>query len=176
MNKNYLTYKGVIHFDPENVTRKHLNQSDWKRMAMILIDGEMTELYAWFIEKRYNLKLNKPLRNAHISFINDSINDIKKGLNCTDQEAELVWRQVKEKWDGKEVEITLNVDARSNAEHWWLVVPEEERTLLHSIRAELGLGRPFFGLHMSIGYVNEKNIEHSKYILGLINKYGEEYN
>jgi hypothetical protein len=28
----------------------------------------------------------------------------------------------------------------------------------------IGLSRPFFGLHMSIGYANEKNIEHSIYI------------
>jgi len=174
--KNIITYKGTIHFDPQNVTRKHLNQSDWKRMAIVLFDGEITSLYAWFIEKRYNLKLNKPLRGPHVSFINDSINDIRKGLTCTEQEAEILWESTKNKWDGKEIDIVLNVDARSNSEHWWLVVPEEERKLLHSIRNTLGLSRPYYGLHMSIGYANEKNIEHSKYILNLITKYGNEYN
>ncbi|NPV12853.1 MAG: hypothetical protein HPY57_13865 [Ignavibacteria bacterium] len=174
--KNIITYKGIIRFDPDNKTKKHLNQADWKRMALVMIDGEISELYAWFIEKRYNLKLNKPLRGAHVSFINDSVNDIRRGLNCSESEAEVIWNSVKNKWDGKEIEISLSVDARSNAEHWWLVVPEEERKLLHSIRQELGLGRPYWGLHMSIGYANEKNIEHSKYILNLINKYGNEYN
>jgi len=42
--------------------------------------------------------------------------------------------------------------------------------LLQSIRTELGLGKPFFGLHMSIGYANEKNIEHSEYLHDLIKK------
>lgn len=174
--ENCITYKGIIHFDPINVTKKHLNQSDWKRMALVLFEGEICELYTWFIEKRYNLKLNKPLRGSHISFINDSINDIKNALKCNEYEAELVWEQVKNKWDNKEIEISLNVDVRSNSQHWWLIVPEEERKVLHDIRAELGLGRPFWGLHMSIGNVNEKNIQHSEYILNLITKYGKEYN
>jgi hypothetical protein len=37
-----------------------------EKMAMILLDGDVTEYYAWFIQKRYNLILNKPL-GVHIS-------------------------------------------------------------------------------------------------------------
>jgi hypothetical protein len=37
-----------------------------EKMAMILLDGDVTEYYAWFIQKRYNLILNKPLRGAYI--------------------------------------------------------------------------------------------------------------
>lgn len=170
MKKNYITYKGKIHFDPVNKTKKHLSQADWKRMALVLFDGEICEYYNWFIEKRYNLKLNRPLRGAHISFINDSLRDMKNGLNCSEQEIEIIWKSVKEKWDGKEIEVVLDVDARSDAKHWWINIPQEERTLLHSIRAELGLGRPHWGLHMSIGYANERNIEQSKYIVDCINK------
>jgi len=61
---------------------------------------------------------------------------------------------------------------------------EEDREELHAIRAELGLGRPYYGLHMSIGRAEnfvdndkfipgaekakEMNIEQSKYIHRLI--------
>lgn len=174
--KELITYKGIIHFDPTDKTKKHLKQSSWKRMAMVLFNGDICEYYAWFIEKRYGLKLNKPLRGGHISFINDSINDIKIGNNCDDKQAEIIWNTVRDKWNGKEVKVTVTVDARSDSNFWWLNIPEKERKLLQSIRTELGLGRPFYGMHMTIGYVNEKNIEHSKYVLNLINKFGKEYN
>ena len=41
MKKNYITYKGTIHFDPVNKTKKHESQADWKRMALIMFDGEI---------------------------------------------------------------------------------------------------------------------------------------
>jgi hypothetical protein len=47
---------------------------------------------------------------------------------------------------------------------------------LLDIRSELGLGKPYYGMHMTIGYCNSKNEEHSRYIHGLITKYGEGYN
>lgn len=183
MEKNYITYKGIIHFDPVDKTKKHKFQSNWKRMALVMIDGELSEYYAWFLKKRYNLILNKPLRGAHVSFVNDSVNDMMKGLNCSEEEAELIWEQVKKKWDGVEIEICLDLDitgsenknAKDYGKHWWLRIPQEKREKLHDIRKELGLGRPFFGLHMSIGYANERNIEHSTYIINLINDYGKEY-
>ena len=87
-----VTYKGIIHFDPVNFTKKQTDQSSWKRVAMVMFDGEMTEYYAWFIKKRYDLVLNKPLRGAHVTFINDSLNDMKAGLQTEDEEyLELVW-------------------------------------------------------------------------------------
>lgn len=161
-----MPYPGVIHFDPVNVTKKHTNQATWKRVALVMFEGDVAEYYAWFVEKRYGLKLNKPLRGAHISFLNDSLNDMKIGLQLAQDDAvEQVWHQVKSKWDGQAVDIILDVDARSDAKHWWLNVADRE--LLHAIRAELGLGRPFYGLHMSMGYANERNLEHSKYIINL---------
>jgi len=175
--ENLITYKGIIHFDPVNVTKKHKNQADWKRMALVLIDGELCEYYSWFIKKRYSIELNRPLRGAHISFISDSINDMLKGLKCTEEEAEIVWNSVKNKYDGKEIDIVLNVDVRSSGDHWWLVLENEFREELHNIRIELGLTpRPFYGLHCSIGYANNKNVEQSKYIIECIRKYGVDFN
>ena len=167
---NIIKYKGKIHFDPVNHTKKHINQSSWKRIAMVMIDGDLCEYYSWFIEKRYSIILNKPLRGSHISFVNDSLRDMCSGLNCTEEEAENIWNEVKNKYDGLEVDIYLDLDVRSDSKHWWINIPNEYRDELHNIRKLLGLNHPFFGLHMSIGVVNEKNKLQSDYILSLINK------
>jgi hypothetical protein len=168
--KDRITLFGKIGFEPENKTKKHNSQSSWKRMAMVHIDGEVTEYYAWFIQKRYNLILNKPLRGAHISFINDSIKDFSQNGTKTMEEIDETWNNVKTKWDKQIIPVTLDLNPRSDDRTWWLNIPHDERELLHGIRAELGLGRPFWGLHMSIGYANEKNIYHSVYIHELIKK------
>jgi len=162
---NTIKLKGKIEFDPKNKTKKHNDQGAWKRVAMVLIDGEVSEYYAWFVNKRYNLPLNKPLRGSHVTFINDRTSTMNDK-----------WEEVKAKWDGKEVEVVISVDPRTDSFnegsscHWWFNIPEEHRTQLHDIRSELGLDRPRFGLHMSLGYANDKNKEHSKYIHKLILK------
>jgi hypothetical protein len=114
--------------------------------------------------------LNKPLRGAHISFINDSIKDLSVNGTKTIEEIDATWNAVKAKWDKQIIPITLDLSPRTDDRTWWLNIPHEERELLHRIRAELGLGKPFWGLHMSIGYANEKNIFHSIYIHDLIMK------
>lgn len=173
--ENYITYKGIIHFDPTNRTKKHLEQSTWKRMAIITIIGEVSEYYAWFLKNKYDLILNKPLRGSHISFINDSLNDMMKGLNCSEKEAEKIWDEVKKKWDGVEIEICLDLDVRGNSKHWWLNIPESKRKEIHNIRKEFGLDRPYWGLHMSLGHANEKHLKHSEYILsGIVNGFDDE--
>lgn len=159
---------GRIEFEPENVTKKHNLQASWKHIAMVLFEGDITNYYAWFIKKRYNLVLNKPLRGGHISFINDSFKDMSLNGHLSIDEVKEKWNEVKEKWNGVKVPITLSVSARTDGNHWWLNIPDEDRKDLHGIRAELGLGRPFFGLHMTIGYANEKYLEHSKYIHRLL--------
>jgi hypothetical protein len=161
-----ISYVGKILFEPENKTKKHLAQASWKKVAMVIFNGDIAEYYSWFLKKRFNLELNKPLRGAHITFINDSIDDL---LNRTGSvaEKEEAWNKLKEKWDGKEISVTLNLRPFSDVSHWWLIVDHKHRDELHAIRSEIGLGRPYFGLHMTIGYANEKNISHSKYINSL---------
>lgn len=78
------------------------------------------------------------------------------------------WDGVKEKWDGKEIPILLNLNVRTDGKTWWLNVDQEYRGLLQGIRDELGLGRPYYGMHLSLGYANEKNIQHSEYIHHLL--------
>jgi hypothetical protein len=165
MNNNLITYKGIIHFDPTNKTKKHELQSDWKRMALVMLSGEICEYYAWFIEKRFNLKLNKPLRNAHLSLINDSVNDIKKSTHLIDEEIVILWETVKNKWDNKEIEVVLDLDIRGNSKHYWMNAPKEKNIILSEVRNEIGLADPYYKFHVSIGYVNEKNREISEYVL-----------
>lgn len=172
---NIVTYKGVIHFDPKDKTNKHVEQSAWKKMALILIPGEVCEYYSWFLYKRYGIILNKPLRGAHISFINDSIRDIKSGSGVKEHEVEPLWNCLKERWDGKEIDIVLDLNPKSDASHWWFNIPEDDRKQLHDIRSAIGLDRPHWGLHMSIGYANDLNREHSEYIRSICTKYGNEY-
>lgn len=176
--KTTFDIKGKIIFDPPNITSKHERQADWKKVAMVEFDCDVRAYYRWFVKKRYNLILGETIRKAHVTFINDSHRDMgDEGLTK--------WEEVKKKWDGKEVEVSLSVDVRSDGVNWWLVVPEENRKELHEIRAELGLGRPYFGLHMTFGiamdskegdYENNvtrairKNVEHSKYIVDLLTK------
>lgn len=159
---------GKIVFEPVNYTKKHSMQASWKRIAMVFIDGDVTEYYSWFIKKRYNLTLNKPIRGAHISFINDSLRDMSNNGKKSLEEVDRIWNEAKTKWDGKYIPIMLSLDPRTSDKHWWLNIPPDYRDKLHQIRAEVGLGRPNFGLHMTIGLANEKNIEHSKYIHSLI--------
>ena len=184
---NTITYKGRIIFNPENLTRKHRNQASWKYMAIVVIGGDVSEYYRWFIKKRYDIELLTPIRGTHVSFINDSERDICTGLKCTPEEAESAWNNLMSKWNGKYVDITIDVDVKTNTEHWWAIIPNENREELHSIRSEIGLGRPFFGMHMTIGRaVNAKpqidnvdtngvkalkmNLEQSDYIHNLIKK------
>lgn len=139
-------------------------------MAMVFIEGDVCEYYAWFLRKRYSITLNKPIRGAHISFINDSMRDLTQNNDKSEEEILQLWEDVKTKWDGKEIDIVLDLNPKTDDRIWWLNIPNEEREGLQAIRNELGLGRPYFGMHMSIGYANEKNIEQSVYIHELIKK------
>lgn len=164
---NEVTYKGIIEFDLENLTNKHIKQADWKRTAMVILEGEIYQYYQWFLRKRYNLILNKPLRGSHISFINDRFTDVR-GETLEDKEK--LWNEVKNKYNGKSMNITLNTDFKTNTEHWWLNVTEQSRSDLQQIRSELGLNKPYFGLHMTVGYATHLNLEHSEYIHNLLKK------
>jgi hypothetical protein len=164
METKILHLTGKINFDVEDKTRKHLNQSSWKKVAMVMVDGEICEYYAWFINKRYNLKLNKPLRGAHVTFINDSMRELTKNGQLPEKTVLTQWEKTKQNWNNKTIPIAINLDPRTDGNHWWFNIPHEERELLQSIRTELGLGKPFYGLHLTVGYANERNIEHSIYL------------
>ena len=142
--------RGILDFEPEDVTRKHKNQSSWKRVAIIKTDCDLSRYYAWFLKKRFNLELNKNLRGTHISFISDRM----------DRD---LFNQVSLLFNGKEIDFYLETEPRSNGNHWWLRVYCSDA---ESIRETCGLSRePYFSFHLTLGKANEKNIEHSQYIL-----------
>ena len=153
--KNTIKISGIILFDPKELTSKQSRQGDWKKTAMVLLEPELnrndkgiTEYYAWFIKKKFNLPLQKPLRNGHVTFVSDRASDMNEN-----------WEKVKKKWNGKKIDITFHVDPflgiknrKGDYINWWLTIPYENRGELHSIRKELGLNEnPFFGLHLTIG-------------------------
>jgi hypothetical protein len=148
---------GILHFEPENKTRKHNSQASWKRVAMIMVPGDIHMYYSWFIKKRYSLELNKPLRGAHLTIINDSEREAPD------------FEKAKEIFDGKEVSFYVDPDPRTNGEHWWLraYCPEGE-----AIREVCGLRRePYFNFHLTLGHANEKVKDHSLYIFECIKRF-----
>ena len=72
-------------------------------------------------------------------------------------------------FENKEIIFYYNPIPVTNGEHWWLRVfcPESE-----NIREIMGLTRvPYFSLHLTIGYANNRNIEHSEYIERVCKRY-----
>lgn len=165
--KNKVIYKGKIQFDTPLITNKQIEQSEWKRTSMVMLGSDISEYYAWFIKKRYSLILTKPIRQAHITFISDKLSD----FNVDDPDYHL--SLLKDKYDGLELDIELDLNVKTNGLHWWLNVTEESREFLHKIRKEVGLERPYSGLHMTIGRADTQNLEHSQYILKSILKTGQ---
>jgi hypothetical protein len=141
-----------LHFDLKNLTTKQEKQSSWKVIAICLVDGDIDKYYSWFLFKRFNLELNRPIRKAHITVINDRLEDREK------------YNQAKQVFEGKEIKFQFDpADIRSSGKHWWINV---QNTDVEAIREFAGLSRkPNFKLHLTLGYANEKNIAHSQYIL-----------
>lgn len=163
-----ITYKGKIEFEIPCVTKKHENQSLWKRHVMCLFDGDLCKYYQFFIRKRYNLQLNTPLRSSHCSIINDRFSDVK---GETMEDKELLWNEVKDKYNGKEIEITFDVNIRLNKQYWYMDVVNKSCMDLMKIRQELGLGQPYYPFHMTIGFAHsELRMQHHQYIHDLIKK------
>ena len=140
MEDNFIKLKGTVEFDPIDRTKKHERQGVWKKTAVVNISGDICSYYCWFIKKRYNLHLQTPLRNSHITFISDRESDMNGK-----------WEEIKKKWNGVEVNIVLDVDVRSDGLNWWLNIPNEYKNELNIIRKDLKLSSPFFPFHMTFG-------------------------
>jgi hypothetical protein len=144
---------GKIEFDPINVTRKHDTQSTWKKVAIVKFDinDDTYAYYSWFLKKRFNLNLNKPLRGTHLTIINDIVDDD-------------FYKMGRELFHEKEIKIQYDPSIiRSNKKgHWWLKAHCDDA---HNIRSVMGLDpNPYFGLHITIGLATHLQLEHSRYI------------
>jgi len=148
---------GKIDFLPVNKTKKHQKQSSWKKTAMIKTYCDLEKYYAWFIEKRFNLKLNQTIRGTHVSFINDRFPDEK------------LWNDYSKIFHNKEITFYYDPAVHTNGKHWWLRIfsPDAE-----SVRSAIGLDpEPHYAMHLSLGYANDKNLDHSEYILRQIKRF-----
>lgn len=154
--------KGKIIFAPNNKTKKHILHDSRKKVAMVMFYGDVCEYYKWFLKKRYSLILTTPLRGGHISFINDYLRDMK--VDNIDE----TWTSLKQKYHHKDIEVEIDLNPKTNGLHWWFDLTQDSKDNLQEIRNELGLDLPYYPLHFSIGYSNEKNIAHSKYIQEVI--------
>jgi hypothetical protein len=155
---------GKITFDPIDLTKKHVKQSEWKNTAIVLIDNlDFCRYYCWFIKKRYNLELQMPQRGLHFTVINDKVSNKRN------------YQIAKEKYDGTIVNLEYAVDPRTDGKHWWVGVRSEDA---QAIRVACDLEpKPFWGLHLTIGRADgDLRLEHSNYIHHLIKKFGKEYN
>ena len=147
---------GKILFEPENITKKHIAQ-DWKKNALIITNDDLNEYYAWFLKKRFDLKFNKLLRGSHITFISDKI---------TDENSLELFEKAKLLYDYKDITFYYDLEPRTNVKHWWLRVYSDEA---ENIREIAGLNRiPYFNFHLTLGYINDLNLNHSQYILDTI--------
>lgn len=150
---------GILEFDPVHVTKKHLAQSSWKRTAMVRFDCDLWEYYVWFLQKRFNLSLNKPLRGTHLTIINDKFQ--------TDE----IYSQARDLFHGKEIRVNYFPEQiRANKKgHWWINADSEDA---RNIRSVIGLHpNPYFGFHITIGLATHLQLEHSNYILDQCHKF-----
>lgn len=161
---NTITLQGKIVFEPPDLTKKHHNQSNWKRVAFVEFDGELCEYYSYFIKNRYGLLLNKAIRKPHVTIINDSVKDLRLNDTKTIEEVDILWEDVKKKWDGKEIDVIIDVELETNGKYWWCPIPHEMNQTLINIRKEIDLGEPYYKFHISIGYPHPRHEEHALYI------------
>ena len=138
---------GKITYDPKVAIGK--NDTMFKPWWMIIsFDCDVSDFYAWLIKKKTGLKLQSSAWGPHISVI--------RGEEPTDIS---LWG----KRNGDLVEVTIDPDVRTNSRHWWLRVHCEDAK---QIRESLGLPKDgSFGLHLTIGSTNQKDLDVSEYAL-----------
>lgn len=142
--------EGKLLFNPPDLTNKHQLQSEWKRVSMILTDCDIDKYYAWFLNKRFSLNLNKNIRGSHITIISEKMEDDSH------------FQELAKIMDGRKITFYYENEPQTNGEHWWLRVYSNE---IEAIRESIGLDKyPYFGLHLTIGHASNKYLEHSNYI------------
>ena len=141
---------GILQFEPEDKTKKHIHQAAWKRVAIIQTNDDLCEYYAWFVKQRFGLKLNRPLRGSHITIINDAERELPN------------YQEAVDKFNGQTIDFFLDVETSTNGNHWWLNAQCEAA---EEIREACGASRkPYFPFHLTIGFPSPLTLEHSLYI------------
>jgi hypothetical protein len=161
--------KAKVVFDPKDLTKKHEKHSDWKKHVIAFIDDpDFCDYYTWFLKKRYNLFLVKPIRGVHFTVINDRLRD---DVSAT----EAKYKEFKNLYNGKVIDIEYSLDVRTDGKHWWFRARSNDAMF---IRQAIGLeAKPYWGFHITVGRAEGRAYEvaHSKYIHGLIKTFGNEF-
>ncbi len=152
-----IQHQGTIQFNPINKTKKHNEQHSWKRVAMIVTNDDLCDYYSWFIKKRFDLILNKPLRGSHITFVNDRDIEVPN------------FDIVSDKFNNSTINFYIDPEPRTNGEHWWLRVYCKEAEDIRVLCG--GTAQPYFSFHLTIGYANEKWIDYSNYVLHICKQF-----
>jgi hypothetical protein len=148
-----ITYTGKLNFFPLDISKKHKEQSLWKKSALIEFDADIEEYYRYLLKKRFGFNGGlATLRGSHITFINDKVNENDVILQNNYQE-------IANKYNGQTIDFTIKLnELRSNGYYWWYNVICNEAL---NIREEIGLERiPYFGLHFTICRFNKDNLSH----------------
>lgn len=127
---------------------------------MVEFPGDDHFYYAWFISRRYGIQgFTRPYRKPHITFINDSVNEITVGEDESAKRS--AWEELKKTMSGREVSVRMSIDVRTNGDTWWLKVLDPAP--LMNIRSVVGLGDPYWSFHMTVAQTNERSIFQSTY-------------
>lgn len=146
-------YNGVIEFSPPHFSKKHQAQESWKKVAILKTNDDLDCYYAWFLKKRFNLVLNPSGRGSHITFVCEPVNDE-------------IFEKFKLLYNNIDANFSIDLEPRSNGSHWWLKAYSKD---LEFIRESMGLPTSRkVGLHLTLGFANDLQIEFSNYILNTI--------
>ena len=169
ISETYIEFEGKIIISPPNKTKKHEKQKNWKRVGMIIFPGsDICEFYSHLLYKKYDIKLNKPLRDSHLTFVND---DFLRDSILPNDEKEIAWSNFEKKYNNQKIKVILDISRYyTNGTHYWLIIPHEHRNNINEMRREIGLSKYFFGLHLTLGTINENNKIQSDYIIELSKK------
>ncbi len=134
--------KGILEFNPANVSRKHAQQAAWKKVAMVRFgsEDETYRYYKWLLEQRFGLRvpdvdpfvwkgrLNDPVRGTHVTAINEIVDDE-------------IYEQARKMFHGTEVRVTYDPTLircnRKNDKMWWHIKAYSDDIM--NIRSAMGI-------------------------------------
>lgn len=151
---------GVLKLDLTPRTKKHIKQSSWKYTACISINHDFYEYYQWFIQAKFGLVLNKPIREAHLTVINDKLDP-----HIWDKLEEL-----KNTFNNKQVVFSYDPSLlRTDGTYWWI---KADAAVIPFIRKKFDLNPvPYFAPHITIGVTNQKYQIETDSIIEYLKKY-----
>jgi hypothetical protein len=162
-SKRYIESYGYLKFDPNpahNKNKKVSHKLKGDNWCMLIVPSTIDLYYQWFIEKRYNLKLNRSPWGPHISIVRAHLES-----HLIDKS---VWKKVKTKWQDRKIKFVYDSFPKTSGKHWWLTCFMSEA---YSIREDLGLiPKPKQRIHLTIGRPYQQHEDHSKYIKRLLDK------